>query len=174
LRDSPQINLTTALEAKAPIASPVFTGRVQSGDGIGVGVDPSGMKIGIVDSDSAHTIWMSSLAANTQPLNLAFVASRAAYAPLADGDVLGTLNFTGMGSDWANNARIVAAHSGGTGTNGQLRLMSDSVALLANTVQIRGTNSINATVDVLVVGGTTNRLVFYSGILVSNLTTYWP
>jgi hypothetical protein len=174
LRDSPQIDLGPALAAKAPIASPVFTGRVQSGDGLGVGVDPAGMKFGIVDSDSAHTFWMISQAAQTQPLNFMFLASRPAYSALADGDVLGRFDFNGMGSDWATNASIVAAHSGGTGTNGQLRLMSDSVALLANTVQIRGTNTINATVDVLVAGGTTNRLVWYSGSLVSNLTSYWP
>ena len=36
------------------------------------------------------------------------------------------------------------------------------------------TRGIDATVDVLVAGATTNRLVFYGGILISNIVTgYW-
>lgn len=44
----------------------------------------------------------------------------------------------------------------------------------ATTYKVNGTNGLNATVDVIVSGNTTNRLVFIGGLLVSNIANYSP
>jgi len=54
-------------------------------------------------------------------------------------------------------------------------VIPDNLLSVVNATQIKagGTNGIPATIDVLIHDLTTNRLVFVSGILVSNITTFY-
>ena len=144
-------------------------------------------------TDAQDALSLAQFTAGRTNLPNVTVTNNAAFlsnATISTNLTVGGTNFVmGLNTDSENYSRVavrhdgtdtatIAAESAGTGAaNQSINLTSKGdgvVAITGGKLTIGTQPGIAATIDVLVADGTTNRLVYVGGILVSNITTYWP